>query len=83
MVAHVPNMPSRKRCEVVFVNEEWKEIRALVRDQAFGDLLDLTWETGCRPLEARTMEAKHINMDAGFVVFPPSQAKGERTERVI
>ena len=55
-VAHVPNKPSRKRREVVFSNDEWKEIRALVRDQAIGDLLDFMWETGCRPLEARTME---------------------------
>lgn len=41
------------------------------------------WETGCRPLEARTMEAKHIDLKTGLVIFPPSEAKGERHERVI
>ena len=82
-VSYVPNKPRRQRREVVFSYEQWREIRALVRDKAFGDLLDFMWETGCRPLEARTMEARHVNLGAGIVVFPPSQSKGERTERVI
>lgn len=82
-VAHVPDKPARKRREVVYSADEWKELRSHVKDKAFGDLIDFMWETGCRPLEARTMEAKHIDLKAGLVMFPPSEAKGERHERVI
>ncbi len=82
-VAIVPNKPRRKRREVVYSPDDWKQIRDFVPDQAFGDFLDFMWETGCRPLEARTMESRHIRLDASIVIFPASEAKGERHERVI
>lgn len=82
-VAMVPDKPGRKRRETVLSNNEWDELLGYVKDQAFKDLLGFMWEVGCRPLEARKMEAKHIDLDAGLVIFPPSEAKGERQERVI
>ncbi|WDQ16488.1 tyrosine-type recombinase/integrase [Rhodopirellula sp. P2] len=82
-VSRVPEKPTPKRREVVYSHQDWKELRALVKDNAFGDLLDFMWETGCRPLEARTMESRHINLQSGVVVFPPSEAKGAKRERVI
>lgn len=82
-VAHVPEKPKRKRREVVFSVEDWQSLRILVKDDAFGDLLDFMWETGCRPMEARTMQAKHVDVAAGLVIFPPSEAKGQQHERVI
>ena len=66
-VSVVADKPPRKRREVVFSKEDWKQIRALVKDKPFGDFLDFMWETGCRPLEARSMEAKHINIESGMV----------------
>ncbi len=82
-VAVIEDKPQRQRREVVYSAKEWGEIRSLVTDQPFGDLLDFLWETGCRPIEARTMEKKHLDLEAGLVVFPPSEAKGKRNERVI
>ncbi|MEM8669443.1 MAG: tyrosine-type recombinase/integrase [Planctomycetota bacterium] len=82
-VALVPDKPRRRRRETVLTNEQWTELLGQIRDQQFRDLLSFMWEVGCRPLEARTMEAKHIDLDAGLVIFPPSESKGERHERVI
>ncbi|MEM8945763.1 MAG: tyrosine-type recombinase/integrase [Planctomycetota bacterium] len=82
-VAIVPDKPSRQRRETVLSLSEWKELLSHVKDQAFRDLLEFLHHTGCRPREARRMEAKHIDLKAGIVIFPPSEAKGKRHERVI
>ncbi|MEM8671732.1 MAG: tyrosine-type recombinase/integrase [Planctomycetota bacterium] len=82
-VAVFPDKPRRTRRETVLTIDQWIELLSHVRDQQFKDLLTFMWEVGCRPLEARTMEAKHIDLGAGLVIFPPSEAKGGRTERVI
>lgn len=82
-VASVPEKPRRKRRETTLSPDEWKEMLAHVKDEPFKDYLTLLWETGCRPLEARRVEARHIDLDPGLIVFPPSEAKGERHERVI
>ena len=82
-VANVPDKPRRKRRETILTKDEWSQLLSFVPDEAFRDLVMMLWETGCRPLEARTMEARHIDGDAGLVVFPPSEAKGGRHERVI
>jgi integrase len=82
-VSHVPEKPAPKRREVAYSNQDWQQLRGLVKDNAFGDLLDFMWEAGYRPLETRTMESRHINLESGVVVFPPSEAKGAKRERVI
>ena len=82
-IGKIPNRPRRKRRETVFSVDDWKQLRGLVKDQPFGDLLDFMYETGCRPIEARTIEARHIDLKNSVVVLPPSEAKGERHERVI
>lgn len=82
-VAIVPDKPRRQRRETVISPDDWEQVLGLVPDQDFRDLLTFLHETGCRPLEARRMEAKHIDIKAGIVIFPPSEAKGERHERVI
>jgi integrase len=45
------------------------------------DLLDFLYMTGCRPQEARTIEARHVKDD--LVIFPADESKGEREPRVI
>lgn len=82
-VAYVPDKPAKTRREVVYSTLDWSELRELVIDQEFGDLLDFMWDTGCRPLEARTIEARHVDLQNDLIVFPPSEAKGKRSERVI
>lgn len=68
---------------MVFSADDWKSLRALVKDDAFGDLPDFMWETGCRPLEATIMPAKHVERAAGLVIFPASEAKDKKHERVL
>jgi len=82
-IALVEGKPKKTRRETVYTPSEWDELRGLIRDRAFGDLLDFMWSTGCRPKEARTMGANHIDLPNAMVIFPPSEAKGETTERVI
>ncbi len=82
-VSQVPNKPRRLRRETVLSTDEWQGMLAHVKDEPFKDYLTLLWETGCRPLEARRAEARHLDLEAGLIVFPPSEAKGERHERVI
>jgi integrase len=82
-VANVENKPKKSRRETVFTPVQWKEIRSEVKDQQFRDLLDFMWATGCRPIEARTLEVHHVDLDNAMAIFPPSEAKGEEHERVI
>ncbi|MCA8998763.1 MAG: site-specific integrase [Planctomycetaceae bacterium] len=66
--------PTQKRRDVVYTPQQWKKIRAEFTDE-FGDLLDFMYYTGCRPQEARTLEARHVHDD--IVIFPADEAKGE------
>lgn len=54
-----------------------------MKDYEFGDILDFMWLTGCRPQEARIAEARHIDLENALIVFPPSEAKGHQSERVL
>lgn len=47
----------------------------------FRDLLIFLWETGCRPREARIIEAQWI--DGSKVVLPAKLSKGKKRRRVI
>lgn len=81
-ISRIADKPARQRREVVYTTDEWLEIRGLVTDR-FGDLIDVLWETGCRPIEARSIEARHVDLANDLVHFPPSESKGKRTDRVI
>jgi integrase len=54
-----------------------------VRDAEFRDLLAVCWETGCRPQEAVSVEARHADADAGYWVFPVSESKGKQRKRIV
>jgi integrase len=76
--------PPRKRREQVVTPEEWPAIRDHYPEgDAFRDILEFAWETGCRPHEAKTIEARHVQLDRHCVVFPPDEAKGKRRRRTI
>ncbi|MEO1528548.1 MAG: site-specific integrase [Planctomycetota bacterium] len=78
----IPRMkkPKAKRREVIYTPEQWKEIRSHATGPLI-PLLDFLWATGCRPKEARTLEARHLHDD--LVIFPPDESKGETDSRVI
>lgn len=72
--------PKRKRRDVFYTADQWKLIRQNV-SAPMGDLLDFLYLTGCRPLEARSIEARHLHDD--LVIFPADESKGEQEPRVI
>jgi len=49
----------------------------------FRDLLEFTWYSGCRPQEARHIEARHVQLQAERVIIPKEEAKGKRRPRAI
>ncbi|MEM9412954.1 MAG: integrase, partial [Planctomycetota bacterium] len=51
--------PKRMPREIYYTTEQWKAICSHVKD-GFIDLLDFLWSTGCRPKEARELEARHV-----------------------
>jgi len=72
--------PKAKRREIVYTPQQWEQIKSHARGP-FVPFLDFLWSTGCRPKEARTMEARHVHDD--LVIFPPDESKGETDSRVI
>ncbi|QDV61959.1 tyrosine-type recombinase/integrase [Crateriforma conspicua] len=72
--------PRRKRRDVFYTPEQWEQIREHARPP-FDDFLDFLYCTGCRPKEARTIEARFILND--MVIFPTDESKGEIEPRVI
>jgi integrase len=62
-------------------NSRWRVLQKKLRDQDFRDLLTILWETGCRPIEARTVEAKHIH--GNRAVFERINSKGKRIQRTV
>ncbi len=72
--------PKRKRRDVFYTPDQWKAIRARA-NAAVGDLLDILFWTGCRPIEARSIEGKHLHED--LAIFPAEESKGETEPRVI
>lgn len=72
--------PRPKRRDVVYTPDQWCQIREHATG-SFAPFLDFLWSTGCRPLEARTLEAKHVHGD--LAIFPPDESKGETDSRVI
>ncbi len=72
--------PKAKRRDVIYTPEQWALIKEHA-DESLADLLDFLLLTGCRPLEARTVEARHRHGD--LVIFPADESKGENEPRVI
>jgi len=75
--------PPRNRREVFITPEQYDEVLALVKDQPFRDYLTILWETGCRPQEARTVEARHFDAKRGVWLFERGESKGKRKRRLV
>lgn len=71
--------PRRKRRDVFYTAEQREAIRRHAKEP-LASFLDFLFLTGCRPLEARTLEARHLHED--LVIFPSDESKGEREPRV-
>ncbi len=73
--------PPRRRREIYYTAEQWREIQSHVPDPQFRDLLDFLWSTGCRPQEARLLEGEHVQLSESICVLPASLAKGGGRDR--
>lgn len=49
----------------------------------FHDFITFMWACGCRPQEARHVEARHVDLTAMRIVFPAIESKGKRMPRRI
>ena len=67
--------PKPQRRTTVLSAEQRQLILAEASDQAFRDLITLTQETGARPQELRTVQARHVDLKKGVWHFPPSEHK--------
>ena len=73
-IAHFEKPPGGKRQRVIS-DAEWQDILSLVPDPDFSDLLNVTWETGCRPQGSLIVEARHVDLPNSRWVFPVSESK--------
>jgi integrase len=75
--------PAREAREMAVSPAQYGTIIEAVKEPAFRDLIELSWETGARPQELRKIEARYYDPQTGRIVFPPRQAKGKKHYRVI
>lgn len=76
-------VPGAERREVLISAVEYQSFLCHVTDNAFRDLLVVTWETGCRPQESLRVEARHVDLANRRWVFPVKESKGKRQPRVV
>lgn len=70
--------PRKGRREIVLTAEQVARVLDKCTDDNFRDLLAVAMETGARPMELRTAEARHIHENR--IVFPMDEHKtGEKT----
>ena len=72
--------PRRRRREVHYTEDQFDQIIELANGPLV-DYLNFLWWTGCRPKEARTIEARHVHED--LIIFPADESKGEDDARII
>lgn len=63
--------------------EQWDELLTHVRDDAFRDFIQIMRKTGCRPQEARIMEARHVRFKEGLIFFKDGEVPGKTGDREI
>lgn len=76
-------IPAADRREVVVSASEFKAILNHAGADSLRDLINVTWETGCRPQESLRVEARHVDLENHRWVFPSSEAKGQRVPRIV
>jgi integrase len=75
--------PAATHRDFVITEKQFQAMQALVTDEEFKDFLQFAWLTGVRPIEARLLEAKHIDHANKIAVFPPKESKGKKKSRVV
>ncbi len=73
--------PTGEPRETIYTADQWQTILAAIKDRPFRELMIVMQATGCRPFEARIVEAKHVEGDRW--VFPRVNSKGKKYRRVV
>jgi integrase len=81
-IAHL-QAPSAGRREMVVEPEKFTMLLSFVGDEAFRDLLIVTYETGCRPQESTRVEARHVDLARSRWVFSTTESKTKSMPRVV
>lgn len=81
-VAYMEKPPPGKR-ENVIDFPTYRRMRDLTATQEFRDLIDVSWETGCRPQEIWRVEKRHLDAGNKRWVFPQQESKGKRKIRIV
>lgn len=80
-------LPTARARDVYLTPEQWGKLVARVaKSRDHGCLLDLITvvrETGCRPQEARRVEARHFSREERCWEFPVDESKGKQEKRVV
>ncbi|MBX3436800.1 MAG: tyrosine-type recombinase/integrase, partial [Planctomycetaceae bacterium] len=74
--------PQPESREVYLDPKQWKQVIEKA-DGPLRELMLILRATGCRPFEARTVEARHVDRDAKAWVFEASESKGKRHRRAV
>lgn len=82
-VAHVKRPTRPKRREHVMGPEVWLAVRGAVRSPHFLALVEFLYLTGCRPKEARTLEACHVHLDRGVAILEGKTTRATGRKIVI
>ena len=76
-------VPKAENKEAFLDQSEFSRFMSYVRSSEFGDLLNVTWLTGCRPQESLIVEASHVDIEHQRWVFRKSESKGKKVSRVV
>ena len=68
---------------MVYTAEQFQQVLDAITDDIFKNLIEFLWETGCRPLEARAIEAHHVDLENRMIVLEVSLNKSKKGQRVI
>lgn len=71
-------IPPQRRVLTYLTAEQRKAVFGATKDKAFRNFLTALQETGCRPGEISSVEAKHVNLDLGVWVLPKHKT-GKKT----
>jgi integrase len=75
--------PTKTPRALCLTKDQWEQVLTQVPDDEFRDLIQFLRNTGCRPQEARIIEARHINFRDGTVRFADGEVPGKKGDREI
>lgn len=76
-------VPAAEGKEAYIAPDEFAFFREFVRSDSLRDLLDVTYDCGCRPQELLRVSAAEVDLANQRWVFPRSGSKGKKLSRVV